>query len=1577
MLIETMRNTLLILILLFGIFSAEKTDAQVILKTDTVAATCDTLQNFAIPFRVDNFENIGSCQFTITWNPNELSYQYITPLNPLFLTQNVNVGFDTTTFIGQGRLTFSWTKIGGGSVPDSTEFFSVIFRRIGGGSFSEVAYGNMPAAIEITDPLAEELPFEVIPGGALVNDVLPPEIGCPNDVNAQSPGPIPVFNIAPDVADDCGIANTGWEASGATNLSAPNDPDASGQIFNLGLTTVTYTTTDLGGSMATCSFNINIEPLPSGDTLTIIAQNAQIACGETGVVPITVLNFDTLGSLQFTLLWNPAVLQFDGVGSFNPVMQVALSDFNTSLVANGVLSFSWTTKTLDGTTLPDGAVMFDVSFTALGGGVTNVAFGDVPTVREAFRQNPVEQIPAIWVAGQVTIADNAPPTLVCPNNVVVNAGTGNVDAPVNGIGPLQLSDNCPGTPALSYARSGATGGSGSGVADGVYNAGVTTVVYTAQDVAGNSSTCSFAVTVLVDQVLTLGLDSIVNQCFNVGDTVSVDFLALAAFVDIAGLQLNITWDNTVLSFIDVTNQYPGLNQTSQNFNFFANTADGVLNFFGFSGNWPAIPNGSAIFTIRFTVLNPNAVSPIDFLGPFEASNTALDIIPFVRVNGFFESQDLIPPVISQCADSVTTSTGTNCNAFVQLTGLQATDNCSGIANVLQSPPISTFPVSVTTVTYTVIDGAGNSSTCATTVTVTDQTPPVLTDCPDNITLTTSPGACFATGDWNLPQVSDNCDQNPLLSSNFGPGDTLQVGQILVIYSASDAAGNQAACSFFISIEDNEAPNIICPANIGPLMVSDSCELSVDFDLPQVSDNCSPQVMLSGPPSGAKLPLGANVLIFTATDDAGNSAQCSFVVMIEGSGLPQLANCPGPITQFSAANQCGANVDWLPPTATDPCDNSPIVPQSNFQPGDFYPVGTTIVTYLATASGGATSTCSFSVTVTDNTAPTWSNCPGFVTLTLGPGKCDTAYFWQAPMPLDNCEIDTSFSNLSPGATLGVGPNTITYVARDDSGNEGSCIFNILVIDTTPPVFVSCPADTVLSVPGNCEAIYDWVLPDAIDNCGVEEITPTKEPGTPFVPGTTTVVITAIDFSGNRDTCSFKVTVQGVQPFLTNLQQNISLTGCSQSVDTIIVPEGVNFCGPVSVNVEPSGALDPDFIFPLGTTQVTFTVSDSTGITTLQHTFTVNIVDNVPPIYTFCPTTDVVVNIGAQIEADSSMFIEEISAAQDCNGVLIDYFPITATDNCGSITITQLEGPASGELFPTGPNVVRYVATDAAGNSVSCVVNVQVNALPPLATTVAPNPGCPRAQVVLSVADIPGANYTWTGPQQSYPNSNTITLVSLNTGNTGVYTVSAEINGCVTEPASVTVLMAMQPDAMDDIELVVEPGATLDSLNVLLNDLFLANDGVVTQFSELEGLTSIGNGLFRFTAGENSGKVSFAYTLCSAACPDLCDAAMVTITITDRSCNFIPNLISPNGDDQNDYLIIPCLDTGDYPGNSLVIYNQWGDKVFEASPYSNDPGSAWHGTLNGEPGKDLPDGVYFYLFTPGPNDAVLKGFVEIFR
>ncbi|MEZ4939684.1 MAG: HYR domain-containing protein [Saprospiraceae bacterium] len=93
------------------------------------------------------------------------------------------------------------------------------------------------------------------------------------------------------------------------------------------------------------------------------------------------------------------------------------------------------------------------------------------------------------------VNDNDAPAVSCPTNQTVPPTTADpCTATVTGIDAI-FSDNC-GAPALTYALSGVTTGSGNGQASGLtFNAGVTTVTYTATDGAGLQSSCMFTVTV--------------------------------------------------------------------------------------------------------------------------------------------------------------------------------------------------------------------------------------------------------------------------------------------------------------------------------------------------------------------------------------------------------------------------------------------------------------------------------------------------------------------------------------------------------------------------------------------------------------------------------------------------------------------------------------------------------------------------------------------------------------------------------------------------------------------------------------------------------------------------------------------------------------------------------------------------------------------------------------------------------------------------------------------------------------------------------------------------------------------------
>jgi gliding motility-associated-like protein len=90
-------------------------------------------------------------------------------------------------------------------------------------------------------------------------------------------------------------------------------------------------------------------------------------------------------------------------------------------------------------------------------------------------------------------------------------------------------------------------------------------------------------------------------------------------------------------------------------------------------------------------------------------------------------------------------------------------------------------------------------------------------------------------------------------------------------------------------------------------------------------------------------------------------------------------------------------------------------------------------------------------------------------------------------------------------------------------------------------------------------------------------------------------------------------------------------------------------------------------------------------------------------------------------------------------------------------------------------------------------------------------------------------------------------------------------------------------------------------------------------------------------------------------------------------FIPQGFSPNGDGINDFFVIRGILT--YPNNSIEIYNRWGNRVFEASPYqSNWDGRSSHHLTIGN--NELPVGTYFYVLHPNDNQTpVFKGSIYL--
>jgi hypothetical protein len=118
---------------------------------------------------------------------------------------------------------------------------------------------------------------------------------------------------------------------------------------------------------------------------------------------------------------------------------------------------------------------------------------------------------------------------------------------------------------------------------------------------------------------------------------------------------------------------------------------------------------------------------------------------------------------------------------------------------------ASFPVGVTTIHWGAKDGAGNTSSAISTVTVTDSTPPVVTDNADLVLEATS--ADGRRGDVRHADGERRGRWPPAVTCDAISGATFALGETTVTCSATDTAGNIGSSSFTITVQDTTAPEI--------------------------------------------------------------------------------------------------------------------------------------------------------------------------------------------------------------------------------------------------------------------------------------------------------------------------------------------------------------------------------------------------------------------------------------------------------------------------------------------------------------------------------------------------------------------------------------------------------------------------------------------------------------------------------------------------------------------------------------------------------------------------------------------------
>ena len=620
---------------------------------------------------------------------------------------------------------------------------------------------------------------------------------------------------------------------------------------------------------------------------------------------------------------------------------------------------------------------------------------------------------------------------------------------------LVTLDNC-GVVSEEWELTGATEAIGiNSLNNVIFNIGVTTVTWTIKDAAENDSTCIFEVLVL--------------------DTISPNLSCQPDAEKPADLDQcdythpDDTWDATAIdNCSDVTILYTLTGATEDED---LTTLEGVTFNLGTTLVTVVAKDSSENESICFF-----EVKIVDEQNPEITCPDNDTVYVNMNVCTYTVPDDRYDPVMT---DNCTVT-----NLFYEISG--ATSSTGTVTIMGES-----LNLGLNYIEYIVKDTAENEATCIFEILVLDNQNPVITCLPDQV-FNTDSGLCHYTADNLLNPVSygDNCSvQLPTYSvvdslnivigsgiSNLS-GFEFPLGESSVTWYIEDGSGNKDSCSFTVTVIDNEFPVISnCPSD---MLVVDNivdCEVAVTWVEPTASDNCSLSSFTSDYLPGSIFPSGHTTVTYTAVDGSGNDTQCAFTISVLDEVDPVIAGCPSTITVANDAGLCGATVTWQEPIATDNCGVESFI--SNMNSGEFYSVGTHIIFYTATDIYGNTSTCEFSIIVSDNESPIITAIPETII-----GCLNQPVFWDELIASDNCELISFGTTTPPGTVFPLGTTTVLYEAQDASGNTSSVSFNVIV-NPLPEILISSDLvnacigeDVLLSVQNPNENYdYEWIGSD---------------------------------------------------------------------------------------------------------------------------------------------------------------------------------------------------------------------------------------------------------------------------------------------------------------------------------------------------------------------------------------------------------------------------------------------------------------------------------------------------------------------
>jgi hypothetical protein len=184
---------------------------------------------------------------------------------------------------------------------------------------------------------------------------------------------------------------------------------------------------------------------------------------------------------------------------------------------------------------------------------------------------------------------------------------------------------------------------------------------------------------------------------------------------------------------------------------------------------------------------------VDEVEIFNRALTAEEIQAIFAADSAGKCKNRAPTAICH---NVTVSADPECTANASIDN-GSFDPDSGDTITVSQSPSGPYPLGNTTVTLTVTDNHGASSSCTATVTVADNTLPTIS-CPANITVTANLGSNSAAVSYPAPTASDNCGV-PLVSCTIPSGSSFAIGTTTVSCTATDGSSNTASCAFTVTV----------------------------------------------------------------------------------------------------------------------------------------------------------------------------------------------------------------------------------------------------------------------------------------------------------------------------------------------------------------------------------------------------------------------------------------------------------------------------------------------------------------------------------------------------------------------------------------------------------------------------------------------------------------------------------------------------------------------------------------------------------------------------------------------------------